>query len=311
MNCVCPIFFVFIFGELVFTAPTNNEDKFLIHDLEVESFGADTSYEYEDEPQEIKQAKLEEKAIPTFVDADINHEIGHLRAIRSPTEEPEAEAESPPIDMPTCLLCVCLTGSVYCDETDIDAIPMLPKETSYLYARYNQIKKVTVKDFADFPTLRRIDLSGNLITEIEDKAFSQLPNLEHLTLSENKLLRLPALPPKLRFLAAQHNRIKSNGIKRNAFKNLARLEFVYLGYNRLDKVPANLPETIRVLHLQHNNISTITDSTFCKPQDSSFIRERLTEIRLEENPVNLAEYPNSYICLRRLPIGKPYFGRIY
>ncbi|XP_020377273.1 osteoglycin, paralog a [Rhincodon typus] len=309
MNCVCPIVFVFIFGELVFTAPANKEDKFLVHDLEVESFGAGTSYEYEDEPQEIKQAKLEEKAIPTFGDADTNHEIEHLRFIRSPTEEPEAEG--PPVDMPTCLLCVCLTGSVYCDETNIDAIPMLPKETSYLYARFNQIKKVTVKDFADFPTLRRIDLTGNLITEIEDKAFSQLPNLEHLTLSENKLLRLPALPPKLRTLAAQHNRIKSNGIKRNAFKNLAGLEFLYLGFNRLDKVPANLPDTIRVLHLQHNNISTITDNTFCKPQDSSYIRERLTEIRLEENPINLAEYPNSYICLRRLPIGKPYFGRVY
>ncbi|XP_041047326.1 osteoglycin, paralog a [Carcharodon carcharias] len=311
MNCVCPILFVVILGELVFTAPANKEDKFHVHDLEVESFGADTTYEYEDEPQEIKQAKLEERTIPMFADADTNHAIEHVRYIRSPTSEPQPESEGPSIDMPTCLLCVCLTGAVYCEETSIEAIPMLPKETSYLYARFNQIKKVTVKDFADFPTLKRIDLTGNLITEIEDKAFSQLPNLEHLTLSENKLVRLPALPPKLRTLAAQHNRIKSNGIKRNAFKSLVELEFLYLGYNRLDKVPANLPDTIRVLHLQHNNISAITDSTFCKPQDSSYIRDRLTEIRLEENPINLAEYPNSYICLRRLPIGKPYFGRIY
>ncbi|XP_067908428.1 osteoglycin, paralog a [Heterodontus francisci] len=311
MNRVCPILFVVIFGELVFTAPANKEDEFHVHDLKVESFGADTTYEYEDEPQEIRQAKREEKTIPMFVDANTNHEIEHMRYIRSPTAEPKPESDDPPIDMPTCLLCVCLIGSVYCDETSIEAIPMLPKETSHLYARFNQIKKVTVKDFADFPTLRRIDLTGNLITEIEDKAFSQLPNLEHLTLSENKLLRLPALPPKLRTLAAQHNRIKSNGIKRNAFKNLATLEFLYLGFNRLDKVPANLPDTIRVLHLQHNNITSITDSTFCKPQDSSYIRRRLTEIRLEENPINLAEYPNSYICLSSLPIGRPYFGRVY
>ncbi|XP_072328748.1 osteoglycin, paralog a [Scyliorhinus torazame] len=303
MNCVCPILFAVMLGELVFTAPANKEDKFHVHNLDLESFGTDTTYEYEDEPQEIKQGKLAERTIPMFADAATNHDIGF------PTPEPESE--DPPMDMPTCLLCVCLTGSVYCDETNTEAIPMLPKETSHLYARFNLIKKVTVKDFADFPTLRRIDLTGNLITEIEDKAFSQLPNLEHLFLSENKLVRLPALPPKLRTLAVQHNRIKSNGIKRNAFKNMARLEILYLGYNRLDKVPTNLPDTIRVLHLQHNNISAITDNTFCKPQDSSYIRERLTEIRLEENPVNLAEYPNSYICLRRLPIGRPYFGRVY
>uniref|UniRef100_UPI00398E53DC osteoglycin, paralog a n=1 Tax=Pristiophorus japonicus TaxID=55135 RepID=UPI00398E53DC len=309
MNCVCPILFVVIFGELVFTAPANKEDQFHMHDLDLEYFGADTTYEYEDEPQEIKQAKLEEKIIPMLVDADTNHEIAHTRHIRSPTPEPESD--HPPIDMPTCLLCVCLIGSVYCDETNIEAIPMLPKETSHLYTRYNMIRKVTVKDFSDFPTLRRIDLTGNLITEIEDKAFAQLPYLEHLTLCENKLVRLPALPPQLVTLSAQYNRIKSNGIKRNAFKNLARLEFLYLGYNQLDKVPANLPETIRTLHLQHNNITSITDNTFCKPQDASYIRDRLTEIRLEENPINLAEYPNSYICLRRLPVGRPYFGRVY
>ncbi|XP_067854722.1 osteoglycin, paralog a isoform X2 [Heptranchias perlo] len=256
-----------------------------------------------------KPKLLEEKTISMLVDADTNHNLEYVRNIRSPAEEPESD--DPPIDMPTCLLCVCLTGSVYCDETNIEAIPILPKLTSHLYARFNLIKKVTVKDFADFPTLRRIDLTGNLITEIEDKAFSQLPNLEQLTLSENKLVRLPAVPPKLTFLDAQHNRIKSNGIKRNAFKNLAVLEYLYLGYNKLDKVPAHLSDTIRVLHLQHNNITSISDNTFCKPQDSSYIRERLTEIRLEGNPVNLAEYPNGYICLRRLPIGRPYFGSIH
>lgn len=51
--------------------------------------------------------------------------------------------------MPTCLLCVCLIGSVYCEETDIESIPLLPKETGYLYARFNKIKKVKVSDFAE------------------------------------------------------------------------------------------------------------------------------------------------------------------
>lgn len=54
-------------------------------------------------------------------------------------------------DLPTCLLCVCLTGSVYCEEVspDMTAIPTLPKETAYLYARFNKIKKITNQDFAE------------------------------------------------------------------------------------------------------------------------------------------------------------------
>ncbi|XP_051874866.1 osteoglycin, paralog a [Pristis pectinata] len=309
MNAMCPLLFVITFVQLVFTAPANKEDQFHVHYLDVDSLGAELDYEYEDEPQDIKQVQLKEVTTSKHDDTDTNHEVEVSRFIRSPTMEPESD--NSPADMPTCLLCVCLTGSVYCDETETEEIPILPKETSYLYARFNYIKKVTVKDFADFPTLRTIDLSGNEITEIEDKAFAQLPLLEHLTLSENKLIRLPALPPKLVTLNAQYNRIKSNGIKRNAFKNLARLQYLYLGYNQLDKVPANLPQSIRILHLQHNNISSITDSTFCKPMDASYIRNQLAEIRLEENPINLAEYPNSYICLHRLPIGRPYFGRIH
>lgn len=310
MNTVYPILFVIIFVQLAFTAPANKEDDYYVYGMEVDSLGPEFLSEYGDEPQEFKEAqKLKEVFISRRDDTDTNHEVQVSRVIRSPTMAPDAD--NSPADLPTCLLCVCLTGSVYCDETEIEEIPILPKETSYIYARFNAIKKITVKNFADFPTLKRIDLSGNQITEIEDKAFSQLPELEHLTLSENNLIRLPALPPKLETLSAQYNRIKSNGIKRNAFKNLSNLRNLYLGYNRLDKVPANLPQSLHILHLQHNNISSITDNTFCKPMDASYIRRQLTEIRLEENPINLAEYPNGYICLPRLPIGRPYFGRPY
>ncbi|XP_069793363.1 osteoglycin, paralog a [Narcine bancroftii] len=310
MNSMCLILFMIMFVQLVFTAPANKEDDFFVRHLEAESLGG--VFVNEDHPQEIKQVQLNEIPFPRHDDIDKGHQRKVSRFVRTPTKDPESNNSlAGPADMPTCLLCVCLTGSVYCDETETEEIPILPKETSYLYARFNLIKKVTVKDFADFPTLRRIDLTGNQITEIEDKAFSQLPQLEHLSLSENRLIRLPALPAKLVILNAQHNRIKSNGIKRNAFKNLANLQFLYLGYNHLNKVPANLPQSIRVLHLQHNNISSITDSTFCKPLDASYLREQLTEIRLEENPINLAEYPNSYICLKRLPIGRPYFGRVH
>lgn len=216
---------------------------------------------------------------------------------------PSAPTKKENDEMPTCLLCVCLSGSVYCEEVDIDAVPPLPKESAYLYARFNKIKKLTAKDFADMPNLRRLDFTGNLIEDIEDGTFSKLSLLEELTLAENQLLRLPVLPPKLTLLNAKYNKIKSKGIKANTFKKLNKLSFLYLDHNDLESVPPNLPESLRVIHLQFNSISSITDDTFCKANDTRYIRERIEEIRLEGNPIALGKHPNSFICLKRLPIG--------
>ncbi|KFZ59811.1 Mimecan, partial [Podiceps cristatus] len=209
-------------------------------------------------------------------------------------------------NLPTCLLCVCLSGSVYCEEIDIEAVPPLPKETAYLYARFNKIKRIAVSDFADITTLRRIDFSGNRIEEIEDGAFSKLLLLEELSLAENRLIKLPVLPPKLTTFNANQNRIKSRGIKANAFKKLTNLAYLYLGHNALETVPLNLPESLRILHLQYNNITTINDDTFCKSNNTRYIRTHMDEIRMEGNPILLAKHVNAFSCLRTLPVGTYY-----
>ncbi|KAL4655833.1 mimecan [Arapaima gigas] len=222
-------------------------------------------------------------------------------------DDTASPAVGDPSDLPTCLLCVCLTGSVYCEEVvpDMTTVPALPKETAYLYARYNKIKKITVKDFADILTLRRIDLTGNVISEIEDGAFSKLHQLEELSLAENRLVKLPVLPTKLISFNANHNRLRTKGVKANAFRKLNRLIFLYLAHNELEAVP-QIPETVRILHLQNNNITNISDETFCKGNSTHYIRENMIEIRLDGNPVFLAQYPNSFICLKSLPIGRYY-----
>lgn len=73
--------------------------------------------------------------------------------------------------------------------------------------------------FVDFSvTLKRIDLTGNLISEIEDGAFMKLTLLEELSLAENRLVKLPMLPPRLTSFNANHNRLRTKGVKANAFK---------------------------------------------------------------------------------------------
>ncbi|XP_077082163.1 osteoglycin, paralog a [Siphateles boraxobius] len=210
-----------------------------------------------------------------------------------------------PSDLPTCLLCVCLTGSVYCEEVDPDmtSVPALPKETNYLYARYNKIKKITAKDFGDIVSLKRIDFTGNIISEIEDGAFAKLTMLEELSLGENQLVKLPMLPTKLISFNANHNKLRTKGIKANAFKKLNKLIHLYLAHNELEAVPF-IPETVRTLHLQNNNISSVTADTFCKGNDTYYIRPNINEIRMDGNPVILSQFPNSFICLQSLPIGR-------
>ncbi|KAM7411686.1 hypothetical protein PAMA_021596 [Pampus argenteus] len=208
-------------------------------------------------------------------------------------------------EMPTCLLCVCLSGSVYCEEVspEMSAVPALPKETAYLYARFNKIMKIKNKDFADMAPLKRIDLTGNLIAEIEDGAFSKLPNLEELNLAENRLTKIPALPTKLVSFNANFNKLTTQGVKATAFKKLVRLEYLYLGNNELTAVP-QLPESLHTVHLHNNKIAKITDKTFCKGNDSYYIRPNLDEVRLDGNPIKLSQHPDSFICLYTLPIGQ-------
>ncbi|TRY93935.1 hypothetical protein DNTS_035535 [Danionella cerebrum] len=222
----------------------------------------------------------------------------------------DADAYTPAVDLdvdkgfPTCLMCVCLSGSVYCEEVspDMTTVPMLPKETGYLYARFNKITKITSKDFENHGVLKRIDLSGNLISEIEDGAFSKLHQLEELSLAENKLLKLPFLPTSLVSLNANHNLIRTKGVKISNFKKLTKLAYLYLGDNRLEVVPP-LPESLRVVHLHNNNITSLTDDTFCRGNGTRYIRYNMQEVRMDGNPITLAQHPNSFTCLKSLPIG--------
>ncbi|XP_067424264.1 mimecan [Emydura macquarii macquarii] len=300
MTTLQTIFFLFVFVPLVKLVPPIQQESLSLYEYDTDIFEEKLfKQDNEDKSQDAIKNKGKDGMI---ISPDSNIQLELQRDESVPNVPPTKD-----INLPTCLLCVCLSGSVYCEETDIDVIPPLPKETAYLYARFNKIKRVTVSDFADIPTLRRIDLTGNMIEEIQDGAFSKLLSLEELSLAENKLIRLPALPPKLITFNANYNRIKSRGIKANAFKKQTNLSYLYLAHNALESVPLNLPESLRILHLQFNNITSIADDTFCKPNNNTrYVRQRMDEIRMEGNPIILAKHPNAFSCLKSLPVGAYY-----
>ncbi|NXU82454.1 OPT protein, partial [Xiphorhynchus elegans] len=206
--------------------------------------------------------------------------------------------------LPSCLLCLCVGTSVYCDDADLEHIPHLPPETTYLYARFNRIGAVRAGDFTGLEKLKRIDLSSNSISWADVDAFRLLPSLQELLLPHNRLTALPELPHSIVRLDARLNRIPSTGLRPEAFRDLKQLQFLHLSDNQLDFIPAPLPESLRSLHLQNNNIQTMHEDTFCDSQDHSQIRRALEDIRLDGNPINLSLFPDAYFCLPRLPTGR-------
>ncbi|XP_078500814.1 opticin isoform X2 [Lissotriton helveticus] len=208
--------------------------------------------------------------------------------------------------LPTCLVCVCLGTSVYCDDADLKSIPKLPKETTYLYARFNQITRIRAADFTGLKKLKLVDLSSNSITHIDEDALRLLPALQDLIISENQLRALPEFPSSMKRIDARLNHLQSSGIKHEAFRDLKKLHFLYLSDNKLDQIPVPLPESLRSLHLQNNNIQSLHMDTFCNSRDLSHIRRSLEDIRLDGNPINLSKFNNAYFCLPRLPTGRYY-----
>nr|AAH92942.1 Epyc protein [Danio rerio] len=205
--------------------------------------------------------------------------------------------------MSVCVLCTCLVGSVYCDDLKLDRVPPLSKDTTHFYSRYNKISRISKSDFANLNKLKKIDLTSNGISRIDDDAFFGLPSLEELILRENNIRQLPALPPSMTLIDVCHNHLGSTGIQREAFKDMPGLLYLYLTDNNIDHIPVPLPESLRSLHLQNNNIQMIHEDTFCNPHDLNYIRNALEDVRLDGNPINLSRTPQAYICLPRIPIG--------
>ncbi|XP_059384971.1 epiphycan-like [Carassius carassius] len=205
------------------------------------------------------------------------------------------------LGMPSCLLCVCISGSVYCDDSDLTQIPLLPRETKHFYGRFNKITEVRATDFINLNQLKRIDLSGNHIGKVNEDAFCSLLQLQDLMLADNNIYALPELPATLKHIDVRNNQLRSSGMHAEAFKEMKELQFLYLSNNKLDYIPVPLPESLRVIHLQNNNIQSMSQDTFCNTQNKNYIRKALEDIRIDGNLVDINLYAQAYICLPRTP----------
>lgn len=84
---------------------------------------------------------------------------------------------------------------------------------------------------------------------------------------------------------------------------MTKLVNLYLSDNQLEAVPF-IPESVRTVHLQNNNITEVNIDTFCRSNDTYYLRLNLNEVRIDGNPVLLSKYPDSFTCMKVLPVGQ-------
>ncbi|XP_075456561.1 epiphycan [Ascaphus truei] len=318
MKTFANVFLGLFILKSVVAAPPTDTINYDTDTYEVDLEELDNLYDY-DESLTVDQAQIEIGTVLPVVNRPI------LSPEQVPEDIEEGEESTPKLidgsspqgplspgvlgpetsaGISTCLLCTCIGKTVYCDEHNLDSVPLLPKETTHVYLRFNKINKINKNDFAHLNKLQKIDLTSNLISEIDEDAFRGLEQLNDLILRDNRIRQLPELPNSMNVIDVSNNRLGRQGIKQEAFKDMIDLHLLYLTNNNLDHVPIPLPDSLQALHLQDNNIQEMHEDTFCKMKDFSYSRRALEDIRLDGNPINLSNTPQAFMCLPRIPIGR-------
>lgn len=213
---------------------------------------------------------------------------------------------------------------LYFSHNFLTAVPKnLPQSLEELRIHDNRIRKVPAGAFANLRNMNCIEMGGNPLQNsgFEPGAFKGL-KLSFLRLSEAKLTGVPKdLPDTLNELHLDHNQIQaieledlsrySNlhrlGLGFNHIRNIESGSLNYMPYlrelhldnNRLNKVPAGLPEMkyLQVVYLHANNISRIDINDFC-PLGFGMKRTFYNGISLFSNPINYWEVqPATFRCV--------------
>ncbi|XP_040005445.1 relaxin receptor 2a isoform X2 [Xiphias gladius] len=110
--------------------------------------------------------------------------------------------------------CECIRTDVECVEVNLQDVPLLSPNVTWLSLRSNQIGRLSDFAFSEYSALQRLFLQNNSLQFISKHAFSGLHNLKRLFLSENLISSL------------------SPGV----FKDLHQLEWLMLDHNPLSSL---------------------------------------------------------------------------
>lgn len=179
------------------------------------------------------------------------------------------------------------------------SMPKVPDSLISLNIGFNVIKTLSFSA----PNIKRLNLSGNEITEFTDDI--SLPSVTFLDLSMNHLIEFPPIAkfaPSLETLLAQYNFISNSptefpktiskvDLSHNCMKsicnirNLTNLKELNISFNRLRSIPS-LPQTLQIFNAESNEIEDSPPITL----------KSLTTLQLSGNSfTNIPDIRDSYI----------------
>jgi Leucine-rich repeat (LRR) protein len=156
----------------------------------------------------------------------------------------------------------------------------------------NRLQYVEKGSFDSNTNLQAVRLDSNFLTDISN-LFAESPNLIWLNISDNHLtwFDFALIPKQLQWLDIHKNGIADLG---NYFQtNDLRLQTLDASFNRITKIgPSNIPDSLEMLYLNDNLISTVEPHTFYKKVNLSRVDIFANQIEtMDFKAMQLAPYP--------------------
>lgn len=131
-----------------------------------------------------------------------------------------------------------------------------------LYLQNNEIKVIARGVLNSLVNLQTLDISGNLVQEIEEHSFHGLKKMEEIILNSNRLKHLSqtifASQKQMKYIDLSRNEFKV--LPKMIFSNLTKLDTLLLNDNHLQVIDVetlNRSTNIKCIELSRNNITEL------------------------------------------------------
>ncbi|XP_061179610.1 carboxypeptidase N subunit 2-like [Saccostrea echinata] len=170
----------------------------------------------------------------------------------------------------------------------------LPRSVIFIDASGNNLTRIDKDAMTSDPMI--LTLKDNMITEIEDGAFSRLRRLSKLELQNNNLTRIPTIPKSVHHLNLQNNNI--DHMDATSFPENSTLEELFIHRNLISNITQNVFQNIcklKKLSIGDNLFQNLSYRLFYRVQNLTYLN--IDKIHIEEISNNVFDNLNNLLTL--------------